>query len=93
MSSNRHHIVKSIVLTVGAISMFVSLAYDMATFASEDYRNPLAISFVALLIATISCGYVLAFKGVMRWIAAPVLLPGIFVLLDFLRRAPSVYGW
>ena len=93
MPNNWHQIVRAIVLMVGALCMLVSLAYDLATFASEDYRNPLAISFVALLIATVCCGYVLAFKGVMRWIAAPVLLPGIFVLLDFLRRAPSVYGW
>ncbi len=84
--------VRIFALLLGGISMFVSLFYDSITMANEDYRIPLTISFVSLLISVASCAYVISKGGKLRWLAVIVLVPGLFVIFDLTRRVPAVFS-
>ena len=79
-------------LLLSWICMCVSLLFDSVTVANEDYRIPLTLSFVFLLISVASCIYVVSKGGKMRWLAAIVLIPGLFVIFDLIRRAPVVFS-
>ncbi len=60
--------------------------------ANEDYRIPLTISFVSLLVSVASCAYVISKGGKLRWLAVIILIPGLFVVLDVIRRVPAVFS-
>jgi hypothetical protein len=80
-------------LTLAAVCMSVALICIAIDSASQDYRAELLISLAGTLIADGCCAVTFARgSGVARFGAAMIALPSLFIIWDFLRRAPAAFG-
>ena len=78
---------------VGAPLMIVALILQTITLASQDYRTLLIVALVLTLIAD-SC-FVAAFihgRLAARCASIVLMLPTVFVVADFIRRAPHSFS-
>lgn len=82
-----------LLLVLAGFSMAVALACQNVTVAGGNYRHVLVTALGAMLVAD-ACG-VIVFRrgGRLRWVAATLALPSLFILWDLLRRAPHVWGF
>lgn len=78
-------------LSLATSMMVVSLASENVTLLSQDYRALLATAFATMLLADILCVPSLRRRGLERCIAVLIVLPSLFILWDFARRAPYVF--
>jgi hypothetical protein len=81
---------------IGILLTLFALANSLVTIAtshSSGYRGALLTALISELLA-LGCFAVPFFRGPLAWrVAAAVLAsPALFVLSDFARRAPGVFG-
>jgi len=78
---------------IAATSMLIALGLQNITLTTQDYRSILLSALGCMTIADILCT-VMVFRGRWpRWVGLLIAAPSIFIVLDFLRRAPSTFGW
>jgi hypothetical protein len=92
----RHIRINFIAMAVGLLLTLVAVANSLVTVASSHasgYRGVLMTAVVSELLA-LGCFAVPFTRGPLGWrVAAAVLAsPALFVLDDFVRRAPGVFG-
>jgi hypothetical protein len=77
----------------GFVLMLVGLLNSLVTLATRDYRGALATALGCAVLG-VACLAVPIVRGPRAWrvIAAVVASPAVFIVLDFARRAPSVFG-
>lgn len=76
-------------LTAGILLMVVALLLQTVTIVSQQYGDVLVASLVLTMIA--DCCFITAFvRGnlVVRCVSVVLMLPTVFVVADFVRRAP-----
>jgi len=80
-------------LAAGVPLMIVALILQTITLASQDYRTVLIVSLVFTLIAD-GCFAAAFIRGrpTVRCISAVLMLPTMFVVADFMRRAPHSFS-
>ena len=74
--------------------MLFALANTFVTLASQDYAITLLTALASAIAAV--CVLAIAFvRGSVSWRLLAVVLasPALFVLSDFIRRAPYTFGW
>jgi hypothetical protein len=81
----------SLLLELAAFSMLIALACQNITLASQDYRVILLVALGCTCVADVCCAIVLVRGGPACCIALAIALPTLFIVWDFLRRAPSTY--
>jgi hypothetical protein len=78
-------------LAAAGTLMLVALFFQNVTLASGDYRGVLLISAVCAVFANV-LSVVLFLRGAWgRWVSLLFVFPTLFILFDFLRRAPDVW--
>lgn len=78
---------------VGISLLLAALTFQNVTLASEDYRTVLIVALVLTFLA--DCCFIVAFvRGGLAARCASVLLmlPTLFVIADFMRRAPHSFS-
>jgi hypothetical protein len=78
---------------IGVPLMILALILQTITLASQDYRTVLIVALVLTLIAD-SC-FIAAFvrgRVVARCVSFALMLPTLFVVADFVRRAPHSFS-
>jgi hypothetical protein len=78
---------------VGVPLLIVALILQTITLASQDYRTVLIAALVLTLVA--DCCFVAAFirgRLAARCISFVLMLPTVFVIADFMRRAPHSFS-
>lgn len=80
-----------LLLVLAAFGMFVALACQNVTLASGKYASVLLIALGGTVFADVCCAIVFFRGGLLRWLAVLIALPTLFVVGDFLRRAPYVW--
>ena len=78
-------------LIVAAWLMAAALFGQTITLTSGDYRAILLASLAAMGAADALCAVVFFRGGRLRWVAVAIALPTVFLVADFLRRAPAVW--
>lgn len=79
-------------LTVAALFMTVAIVCPFIDLASQDYRGVLLIGLGATTVAVGCCAGAFARgSAVARWSAVMIALPSLFIVWDFLRRAPAAF--
>lgn len=73
--------------------MLLALLYQNVTVAGGNYRMELLLALGGMVIADLCCALVLLRGGKLRWAAAVIALPSLFIILDFMRRAPYAWGF
>ena len=76
---------------VGIPLLLLALALQNITLASQDYRTVLIVAFALTFLG--DCCFIAAFiRGgrVIRCVSVVLMLPTVFVVADFLRRAPHL---
>lgn len=89
----KSHPANSVVFTWGFASLFIALLCQNVTLADGDYRGVLLVSLFCSIVAAIS--FAAAFvRGSFGWKIASLaaMLPVVFIVSDFCRRAPFVFG-
>lgn len=81
----------SILLAVAALLMVVSLFNESVTLATEDYRRALLTALITMVIADLICLQHFLRGRRARWAAVLIALPSLFILWDFVIRAPFVW--
>lgn len=81
----------AMLLALAAAAMFVALFCQNITLASGDYRVVLLIALCGSIFADVCCAIVFFRGGLLRWLAVLIALPTLFVVVDFLWRAPFVW--
>jgi|GEM_PF-6433284 hypothetical protein len=81
----------SILLVVAVLLMLVSLFNENVTLATGDYRRALLTALVTMAIADLICLQDFLRRHRARWVAVLIALPSLFILWDFVARAPSVW--
>ena len=73
--------------------MIVALILQTITLASQDYRTVLIVALVLTLIAD-SCFVAAFIRGRLaaRAVSVVLMLPTVFVVADFMRRAPHSFS-
>jgi hypothetical protein len=79
-------------LSLAALLMLVSLGFESVTIVSQDYRASLARAFATMIVADLLCVQSLFRRSRERWIAILIATPSLFILWDFVRRAPYVFS-
>lgn len=76
----------------GSALMTVAIVLQNVTLASQKYATILFIA-LAITIAADTCLAIVARRGPGRWriIAIILMLPTLFIVGDFLRRAPFAF--
>ena len=77
---------------VGVPLLLAALFYQTVTLASQEYAGVLVTALVLTVLADVC--FILAFKRgglVTRCVSVILLLPTLFVVADFLRRAPHSF--
>ena len=73
--------------------LIVALILQTITLASQDYRTVLIVALVLTLVA--DCCFVAAFirgRLAARCMSFVLMLPTVFVIADFMRRAPHSFS-
>jgi hypothetical protein len=86
-----------IATALGLLLTLVAVANSFVTVATSrasGYRGVLLTALVCEVLA-LGCFAVPFARGPMRWrvTAAVLASPALFVMDDFVRRAPGVFGW
>lgn len=78
---------------LGVILLFIALLLQNVTLAGGDYRPVLIVALLLTLLAD-ACFVAVFIRGRLaaRSAAIVLLLPTIFVVADFLRRAPGTFA-
>jgi hypothetical protein len=76
-------------LLIAAFSMLLALACGNVTLASKDYRGVLLTALIGVAVAD-SCCAILFVRG-RRWVALVIAAPSVYIVWDFVRRAPFVF--
>jgi hypothetical protein len=78
---------------VGVLLMLLALANSFVTLANGHYGGVLLTSGVSATLALV-CFAIPLVRGPLRWriIAVVLALPWLFVISDFVRRAPYAFG-
>lgn len=78
---------------VGAGLMLFALANSLVTVASGDYSVILLTGLICALLAFYCLAVPIA-RGPLGWRIAGfcIAMPGVLVIVDFIGRAPHVYG-
>ena len=81
-----------ILIGAGAFLMLVALGLQFVTLAGQDYRVALASALSLSLIADLclACAFGRGGFGA-RCLSILLMLPTIFIVADFLRRAPHAF--
>ena len=82
----------SMLLAVAAACMTLALFCQNVDLVSQDYRGVLLAALVCMAISDGCCAVVFRRGGNVRWASAIIASPSLFIILDFLRRAPSTWG-
>ena len=88
-------ITSGLLLNAAGICMLVALALQNVSIASNDtraYRGVLITALALTTIADVCCAIVAYRGGWQRWLALMIALPTLYIIADFLRRAPYVFG-
>jgi hypothetical protein len=78
---------------VGVPLMVLALLFQTITLASQDYRAILIVALALTLVA--DCCFVAAFirgRLAARCVSIVLMLPTVFVVADFMRRAPHSFS-
>jgi hypothetical protein len=78
---------------VGLVCMLIALTSQTIPLASQRYA-PALLTALGLTIVADACLGTVAWRGGLGWRVAAVIimLPTWFIILDFLRRAPSTFS-
>jgi hypothetical protein len=78
---------------LGVLLMLIALACSTVTLARGSYGTMLLTAMICALLALI-CLAVPLIRGPIGWRVAAVIvaLPMLFIVSDFVRRAPYVFG-
>ena len=89
----RHSRTNFLATAAGLGLMLVALANSFITLAGQDYRGVLLTALVCAALA-VACLIVPLVRGPAAWRVSAVLFasPAAFVISDFARRAPHVFG-
>ena len=71
--------------------MAFALIFQNVTIAGNNYRGVLLAALGAMIVADVCCTVVFVRGGGLRWVAAAVASPSVFILWDFLRRASHAF--
>jgi hypothetical protein len=71
--------------------MAVALICQNVTVAGGSYWGVLLVALGAMIVADLCCAIVFVRGGGLRWVAAAVASPSVFIVWDFLRRASHVF--
>ena len=77
---------------VGVPLLIVALILQTITLASQDYRTVLVVALVLAVVA--DCCFLAAFirgRLAARCASVVLMLPTVFVVADFMRRAPHSF--
>jgi hypothetical protein len=77
-------------LLIAMTSMLLALVCDNVSVASDDYRGVLLAALVGAAVAD-SCCAVLFIRGDRRRLALVIAAPSLYIVWDFLRRAPFAF--
>ena len=91
-STRRHDRINGIAIAAGAILMLYALVNTLLT-TTGDYRSVL-LTAVACATLAVPCLAVPLVRGPTGWrvAAAVCAAPALFIVSDFLRRAPHAFG-
>jgi apolipoprotein N-acyltransferase len=78
---------------VGTLLMILAILLQSITLASQDYRIVLVTALALVLIAD-GCFLAAFMRGrfVARFASIVLMLPTVFIVADFLRRAPHLFS-
>jgi hypothetical protein len=79
-------------LVVAAFSMAVALFCANVTVAGGDYRLVLLVALGGMVVADICCAVMIWRGDMVRLVPVVIALPSLYILCDFLRRAPVTFG-
>jgi hypothetical protein len=73
--------------------MIAALMFQNITVVPKSAYAPILISALALTIVADACLSIVAWRGGWTWRVAAflIMLPTLFILWDFLRRAPYLF--
>lgn len=80
-------------LGLGSLFMLAALFFQTVTLASQKYNGVLVTALVLAIVADL-CLIVAFQRGrlAVRFLSGLLMLPTIFVVMDFFRRAPDSFG-
>jgi hypothetical protein len=79
-------------LSFAGLCMAFALVCQNITVAEPgSYRGVLLVALTAMILADLCCTVVFVRGGGLRWLAAAVASPSVFIVWDFLRRASYVF--
>ena len=85
-----------LLLWLAALTMTIALACQNVTLANGDYRGVLFLALLGMCTSDLCCCIVIARSGRMRWVAVVLAIvftmSSLFIVSDFLRRAPVAWG-
>jgi len=78
---------------IGVPLVVIALSLQLTTLASQDYRGVLIVALTLTLVADV-CFVVAFFRGGLATRCASVILvlPTVFIVADFIRRAPHSFS-
>jgi len=81
-----------LLIAVGAAAMLCALFFQNVTLAGNSYREVLVVSLILTVFAD-ACLAAVAWRGPTgsRLLALAAMMPTLFILADFLRRAPYMF--
>lgn len=77
-------------LVAAGISMFIALVCQNITIVGS-YIGILLFALAAMIFADFCCAIIFIRGGRLRWAAVVLALPSLFIVWDFLRRAPYIF--
>ena len=78
-------------LSTAWISDLMALFCVFVTVARGGYREVLLVALVGSVITGACCTVVIARGGWVRWAAVILVLPVLFIVDEFIRRAPAAF--
>ncbi len=80
-------------VSLGVLLMLIAFAGSNVTMAQDSYAGTLVTAMICRVLA-LACFAVPLVRGPIGWRVAAVIpaLPMLFIVPDFLRRAPNVFG-
>lgn len=82
----------TLLLVSASFCMLLALLFQTVTLATGDYRPILITSLALMVVADVCCLVVYLRGGRARLVAALIPAPSLFIVLDFLLRAPFAFG-
>jgi hypothetical protein len=73
--------------------MAVALVCQTITIGGGDYRVVLLVALGGMVVADVCCAVMIWRGDVVRLVPVVIALPSLYIVWEFLRRAPGTFGF